>query len=225
MSSSMTQKSRVVVFDLDDTLYKEQDYLKSAYREIALLVGAGPDAAEEVYEQMLRWWQNGDNVFRQLIDVYGLDMTVDELLTIYRSHVPTIRLDEPVKNLLGRLHQYAVLGVITDGRSLSQQRKVETLELLAYMDEQDILVSEETGYEKPSEEPYRHFMTCYPSRTYYYIGDNPSKDFEAPNRLGWTTVCLLNDGRHIHRQDFSLPQQMLPKYKVSQLVEIENIII
>ena len=93
------------------------------------------------------------------------------------------------------------------------------------MDEQDILISEETGFEKPSDEPFRHFMERYPSRTYYYIGDNPAKDFVSPNRLSWTTVCLLDDGRNIHPQDFSLSQQMLPQHRISQLSEIENIII
>jgi len=221
----MTQKSRVVVFDLDDTLYKEQDYLQSAYHEIATLVESRYGAPQGIYDQMLRWWKNGDNVFKLLIDTYNLELTVDDLLTIYRSHVPTIRLDDTIRNLLERLHQYAVLGIITDGRSMTQRHKVETLGLSAYMDEQDILISEETGYEKPSDEPFRWFMEHHPSRTYYYIGDNPAKDFEAPNRLGWTTICLLDDGRDIHCQDFSLPMQMLPQYKVSQLIEIENIII
>ena len=31
----MMPKHKVVVFDLDDTLYKEIDFLKSAYREIS----------------------------------------------------------------------------------------------------------------------------------------------------------------------------------------------
>jgi putative hydrolase of the HAD superfamily len=60
---------------------------------------------------------------------------------------------------------------------------------------------------------------------YYYVGDNTSKDFVAPNRLGWTTICLLDDGRNIHKQDFSLPQDMLPQHKISKIRDIENIII
>ena len=221
----MTQKSRVVVFDLDDTLYKEQGYLQSAYREIAAQVESRYGIPQGIYDQMLRWWQKGENVFRLLIDTYKLELTVDDLLTIYRSHVPAIRLDETVKKLLDRLHRHSVLGIITDGRSLTQWHKVETLGLLAYMDEQNILISEDTGYEKPSEEPFRQFMERYPSHTYFYIGDNPAKDFEAPNRLGWTTVCLMDDGRNIYHQDFSLPLQMLPQYRILQLSEIENIII
>ena len=220
----MTQKSRVVVFDLDDTLYKERDYLLSAYREIA----AGIESRyslEGIFDRMVEWWQEGENVFRRLIGTYRLDETLDDLLDVYRSHVPAIRLDEVTKCQLDRLQQQAVLGLISDGRHVTQRHKVEALGLAAYMDEQDILVSEETGYEKPSEAPYRHFMERYPSCTYYYIGDNPAKDFVAPNHLGWTTVCLLDDGRNIHPQDFSLSQQMLPQHRITQLSEIEKIII
>ena len=232
----MTQQSRVVVFDLDDTLYKEQDYLRSAYREIAariescygnlpLLSRRGQGWSDPPLDRMLRWRQEGENVFQRLIEAYGLDLTVNDLLTIYRSHVPAIRLDEQTKCLLDRLYPHAVLGLITDGRSLTQRHKIDALGLSAYMDEKDILISEETGFEKPSDESFRHFMERYPSRTYYYIGDNPAKDFIAPNRLGWTTVCLLDDGRNIHPQDFSLSQQMLPQHRISQFSEIENIII
>ena len=220
----MTQKSRVVVFDLDDTLYKEQDYLHSAYRDIAAQIESRY-GLEGVFDQMLRWWQEGENVFQHLIDAYGLDMTVDDLLTLYRSHVPAIRFDEETKHLLDYLHRIAVIGLITDGRSLTQRHKIEALGLSAYMDEEDILISEETGYEKPSEVPYRHFMARYPARTYCYIGDNPAKDFVAPDRLGWTSICLLDDGRNIHPQDFRHLTEGQTLCEVTHISEIENIII
>ena len=216
--------SRVVVFDLDDTLYKELDYLQSAYREMAFVVESRYGAEAGVLDRMMRWREAGENVFRRLIDTYGLKQSVGDLLTMYRSHVPAIGLDEATRELLGRLKQHATLGIITDGRSMTQRHKADALGLTAYMDSRDILISEETGYEKPSEEPFRQFMTRYPSCTYYYIGDNPAKDFVAPGRLGWTTVCLLDDGRNIHSQDFCLPPAMLPQYRVSQLAEIEHIV-
>ena len=219
----MTQKSRVVVFDLDDTLYKEQDYLRSAYREIAAMMESHY-GLEGIYDQMLKWWQEGENVFQRLVS-YCPQFTVNDLLTIYRSHIPAIRLDGQTKSLLDRLYPHAVLGLITDGRSLTQRHKIDALGLSAYIDEKDILISEETGFEKPSDEPFRHFMERYPSRTYYYIGDNPAKDFIAPNRLGWTTICLLDDGRNIHPQDFHHLTKGQTPCEVTHISEIENIII
>ena len=226
----MTQKSRVVVFDLDDTLYKEQDYLLSAYREIAAKIESRY-RLEGIFDRMCQWRQDGENVFQRLIaycqpsNVQCSMFNVQCLLDLYRSHIPAIRLDEETKCLLDRLHQYAVLGLITDGRSLTQRHKMEALGLSAYMDEKDILISEETGFEKPSEEPFKHFMECYPSCTYYYIGDNPAKDFVAPGRLGWTSICLLDDGRNIHPQDFHHLAKGQNLCKVTHISEIENIII
>ena len=246
----MTPKSNVVVFDLDDTLYKEVDYLKSAYTEIAKSVEADDDS-DNIVEKMLTWWENGENVFQRLIETYQLDMTVDDLLTKYRTHIPKISLDEETKEVLQRMKDIVVLGIITDGRSNTQHNKIAALGLDGFMDEEDIIVSgdrekdhefhelHEERWEKPSELPFKYFMERYSVNhsanrsvnrkpytvNYYYVGDNTSKDFVAPNRLGWTTICLLDDGRNIHKQDFNLPQDMLPQHKISKIREIENIII
>ena len=239
----MTPKNKIVVFDLDDTLYKEVDFMKSAFMEIAQGIEAD-DTADIIAKKMLKWWKDGNNVFQHLIKTYHLNLTIDSLLSKYRSHFPSLLLDEVTKNLLQMLSEKAVLGLITDGRSNTQHNKIAALGLNAFMNQEDILVSgdrdKENGlnvlkgnnsWEKPSELPFKYFMSRYsinynPSIVnYYYIGDNPSKDFSAPNHLGWATICLLDDGRNIHHQDFSLPQHMLPQYTISRITEIENIII
>ena len=222
-----------MVFDLDDTLYKEVDFLKSAYTEIAsTIIGkicGIPEICGLSYnslrDQMLTWWRDGENVFQRLIETYHLDLTIDQLLSMYRTHIPQISLDSETKSLLQRLSETAVLGLITDGRSITQHNKVTALGLDAFMDADNILISGDTGNEKPSEIPFRHFMQRHITVNYYYVADNPSKDFVAPNRLGWTTIGLLDDGRNIHHQDFSLPQHMLPQHTISQITEIEKIII
>ena len=227
----MTPKNKIVVFDLDDTLYKEEEFLKSAFLEIAhrLPVPLSPDSClptpEEVFIRMMAWWKEGENVFQKLITTYRLQTPISCLLTMYRSHTPSLPLNEATRNLLLRLKEKAVLGLITDGRSATQRHKIAALGLDTLMDDADILISGDTGYEKPSPEPYLRIMERHPSSTYYYVGDNPSKDFVAPNRLGWTTICLLDNGQNIHPQDFSLPQPMLPQHTISQITEIENIII
>lgn len=59
---------------------------------------------------------------------------------------------------------------------------------------------------------------------FYYVGDNTEKDFLAPNDLGWTTVCLLDDGRNIHKQDFVVVDGYLAKYKIKNIVELLKVI-
>ena len=86
------------------------------------------------------------------------------------------------------------------------------------MDISSIIVSEEFGSEKPDERNYLYFSEKL------YVGDNPQKDFLAPNRLGWETICLLDNGENIHCQDFSLPVEYLPHYKIRAFDEILGIL-
>ena len=51
-----------VVFDLDDTLYKEIDFLKSGYRYI--LTKTAITDKQVIYNEMLSKYHNGENVIR-----------------------------------------------------------------------------------------------------------------------------------------------------------------
>lgn len=204
----------VICFDLDDTLYKEIDYLKSAYKEIAESVGH-PEAAD----QMLDWYQAGKNAFKKLIETYNLTVDIADLLKIYREHYPDIHLDEGVKEYLDSLKEYgAKLGLISDGRSLTQRNKIKALGLEGFFDIE--IISEEFGSEKPCLKNFQTVMEMFPERkVFVYVGDNTAKDFIAPNKLGWRTVCLAQDGRNIHKQDMSLSKEYMPQRVITNLEE------
>lgn len=205
----------VVCFDLDDTLYKEIDYLKSAYGEVAEFAGH-----PEAVEQMLEWYQSGENAFNNLIYLYSLDISIADCLKIYREHFPNIKLEEGAKEYLEGLKECdAKLGIISDGRTLTQHNKLKALGMEGFFDIE--IISEEFGSEKPSLANYQAVMDKFPEREIFiYVGDNPSKDFLAPNQLGWRTICLKNDGRNIHGQDMSLPREYLPQRVITNIEEI-----
>lgn len=205
----------VIVFDLDDTLSKEILFLQSAYREIAQRLGL-----PQAYDTMLEAYHNGENAFKKVIGAYGLTCTVDALLNIYRMHVPHIQLTTDARQTLETLQGRATLGIISDGRSLQQRHKIHALGLPAYFEDKNIIISEEFGHQKPDPAAYLHFMDAYPKEEYIYVGDNTKKDFLAPNRLGWDTVCLLDDGTNIHPQDFSLDTPFLPKRCITHLSKL-----
>ena len=54
---------------------------------------------------------------------------------------------------------------------------------------------------------------------FYYIGDNVVKDFIAPNQLGWTTICLLDNGQNIHKQ-IPVEDEMKPQYEIENFDEL-----
>ena len=96
-----------------------------------------------------------------------------------------------------------------------QQKSVE----MRWIDEKDMVISEVFGSEKPALANYEYFMKHYPEcHDFTYVGDNPRKDFIAPNALGWQTVCLKDDGRNIHRQEVDgIEEGMMPKRWIERL--------
>ncbi|AUP77242.1 HAD family hydrolase [Flavivirga eckloniae] len=224
----MTIKSNslIIVFDLDDTLYKEIDFLKSAYKEIATFLSTKIDKSEaSILSEMMGYYVDKKNAFKEVLDRNNIEeITVNSLLQMYRNHVPNIFLKEEVKDLLPFLKKEAYkMGLITDGRSVQQRSKLKALGLLEYFD--DIIISEEFGSEKPNENNFKYFTEKYgEAYSYLYIGDNTKKDFVAPNKLNWQSICLLDDGNNIHKQSFELGKEKWPTYRIKDLIEIKEII-
>jgi len=206
---------KVVVFDLDDTLISEYDYLKSAYEEIANLVDCNNP---KLLNRMLELYNLGSNVFDYIISNYEA-CKLSTLLDIYRNHKPNINLKEGAIRLLKLCKDRGyVLGLISDGRSITQRNKLKATSIEELFDE--IIISEEFGSEKPNEKNYMAFDKYNGQK--YYIADNTKKDFVTPNRLGWTTICLKDDGFNIHKQSFELDKEFLPQYIYTTLNEMEN---
>ena len=146
---------------------------------------------------------------------------------MYRTHRPDIHLEEDVVTTLDALKTSGcTMALITDGRSVQQRNKIAALGLNRWIADEDIVVSEEIGSEKPDEANYRRIMNRHPDADrFFYIGDNPKKDFIAPNRLGWTTICLLDNGENIHPQRFDdTPPQAQPQYKVGMWKDVLKIV-
>lgn len=213
----------VVCFDLDDTLYKERGYLLSGYRAVAEAIcsrGVKQDPAVTVVE-MYASFQAGENVFAALQSKFGV-MDKSEMLDLYRTHKPDIHLAEGAESLLDYLKNNGChLGLITDGREVSQNNKIDALGLRKWFSKDDIIISEAFGSGKPNERNYRYFETRYPGCNYIYVGDNIQKDFVAPNRLGWTTCCIKDSaGQNVRWDTADLSQDHYPKYYVDTLANL-----
>ncbi len=225
---------RAICFDLDDTLYKEIDYLKSAFIEIAeyaavQCTGCSDSVtvlAIKAYNRMFDAYREGLNAFEELNKFLGLSLPISDYLYIYRNHKPKIALSEDVVRTLDELQAWGIrIGLITDGREIQQRNKIEALGLCKWIDEKGMVISEEFGSEKPAMANYAYFMKRYPEcHDFTYVGDNLKKDFIAPNALGWLTVCLKDDGRNIHRQEIDdIEEGMMPKRWIEDLQKLTTI--
>lgn len=209
----------VVLFDLDDTLYPEADFVISGRKAVA-------EAAERCYGydalKALTVMRKAPQAFDALHRVLP-QMSVGEMLDIYRNHMPVLELPEDSRKTISALRRAGIrMGVITDGRPVSQRNKLAALGIAGEMDY--IGISGETGAEKTERAPFVLAEEFFGSgNRFFYVGDNPAKDFLWPNRMGWTTVMLREQvpGRNIHVQtlDAETPEAN-PHIIVDSLCEI-----
>ena len=91
-----------------------------------------------------------------------------------------------------------------------------------------MLISEEVGSEKLLGEAFRLIMDRTGEKgPYVYVGDNPKKDFVAPNRLGWLTVGYKRggNGENISPYDTaSVPEENRPLVEVDNLCELIGLV-
>ena len=209
----------VIVFDLDDTLYNEMEYLRSAYIEIAKSVDAA--SWQRLFARMYSLFRSKKDVFAYVSETYQKDKS--ELLKTYRSHIPTLHLFDGVLETMNQIEaKNGHIGIITDGRKITQRAKLKALGIIDRMSK--IVISEEVGSEKPDEKNYLHIEESFPDCTYLYMADNLRKDFIAPNRLGWKTVGLVDNGLNMHFDghdyfaDTHLPQAFVTSFREFNIV-------
>lgn len=177
-----------VIFDLDDTLYSEKDYVRSGYKAVSDYLGGG-------YEDRL-WcfFEAGKPAIDELLRELGRADEKAAVLKVYRSHKPNIHPYPGVVEMVEALKAKGIkVGIITDGRPEGQRNKLDALGL----DVDDAIITDELGgtqFRKPCDIAFRILLTRWrlnPADV-VYVGDNPAKDFQAPQQLGMRSFWLRN---------------------------------
>lgn len=191
-----------VIFDLDDTLYNEKDYVKSGFKTISDYLGGGYE------EQLWSYFETGKPAIDELAIFLRREPEKNILLQLYRSHKPVIHLYNGVEELLSELRYKGYkIGIITDGRPEGQKNKIEALGLKKYVD--DIIITDELGgtqFRKPNDISFRIMQNRWriPFEQMVYVGDNPIKDFQAPNQLGLKSIFFMNsNGLYAKQNNYS----------------------
>jgi putative hydrolase of the HAD superfamily len=187
-------KWQAVIFDMDDTLYAERDYVLSGFRAVALWGQAhlgipfeqGNKELLELFEQGIR-----GTTFNQWLSQHQLpDSHLSECIKTYREHIPILQPFPWVIELLATLRNHTKLGLISDGYTDVQKRKFAALGLHPYFDA--VVFSDELGREawKPSSKPFQTItqQLNVSAHQSVYIGDNPLKDFLGARKIGMFTI-------------------------------------
>lgn len=178
-----------VIFDLDDTLYPEKEYVRSGYKKIAEALGR-PEIADRMWEV----FERGGKAIDEVLKSEDLLWFREDALRIYRYQQPDIRLYKGVYDMLSSIRAMGKkIGIITDGRPEGQRAKLDALEIEA----EYIIVTDELGgteFRKPSTKAFclMQKVLKIPFSRMVYVGDNPQKDFIAPKKLGMKSIWVRN---------------------------------
>ena len=191
-----------VIFDLDDTLYSEKEYIKSGYKAVSNYLGGGHE------NDLWQYFNEGKPAIDELLKVLGREKEKVTALKVYRNHKPKIHLYDGVKNLLDNLQKKGIhTGIITDGRAEGQHNKLLALGLDKLVE--DIIVTDELGgiqFRKPCDIAFRIMINRWrldPSNI-VYIGDNINKDFQAPQQLGMKCLYCKNKKGLYYDDEYAL---------------------
>lgn len=180
-----------VIFDLDDTLYSEKDYVKSGYKVVARLLGD-----EALADRLWIYFENGKPAIDKVLNELGCIGRKEECMEAYREQMPEIKLYDGVVELILELKSKGIkVGIIKDGRVTGQKRKLQALGLDKLID--DIIITDELGgtqFRKPCDIAFRIIQRRWelPFEQMVYVGDNAEKDFQAPKQLGMRSIFLRN---------------------------------
>ena len=198
------QPIKGVIFDLDDTLYSEKQYVKSGYKAVAKFLG-NEFLAEELWE----YFEKGYRPIDEILKKNEWMEKKQQCLKVYREHIPEIYLYDGVLDSLQMLREKGIkIGIITDGRVSGQKNKIKALGLNELMD--DIIITDELGgvqFRKPCDIAFRIMQKRWgiPFEQIMYIGDNLEKDFQAPRQLGMRWKYINNgDGLYSNGSDTTI---------------------
>jgi len=197
------QVINTIIFDLDDTLYKELDFVYGAFKEVCTYLSNKYNKDEkQLYKDILNTLEEHGRgkIFNIICEKYNMKADIKELVKIYREAKPKISLYEDAKYILTYLKAKNV-GIITDGKASVQWNKIKLLGLEKMVDK--IIVTDDFGLDfwKPHEFAYREMLKYFncTSEQCIYVGDNPHKDFIGARKVGMHTVRIIREvGDHMN---------------------------
>ncbi|NOU66732.1 HAD-IA family hydrolase [Paenibacillus sp. LMG 31461] len=214
---------KVLVFDLDDTLYEELTYVRSGFLAVADFVEQQLGInSKEAFDLMWKALGQGrGHIFDEMLRHFNgySKKHVHQCVQAYRTHTPEITLDPAAERCLERFKDYPVY-IVTDGNKMVQHNKLRALCL--YERIQFCFVTHRYGIKHAKPSPY-----CFEKIAKWeevkpeeivYIGDNPAKDFIGIKALGFRTVRIMQ-GNH---KDVEKEEKYEAHVRISSLDELTS---
>jgi HAD superfamily hydrolase (TIGR01549 family) len=152
-----------LIFDLDDTVYEELDYLKKAYKHITKLIiesESNHNLSERIiYSFLLSTFRNEGRIglFQKTVAKFNLNnFSIDNFKQCLRA-VSTIdneiKINKPIYNFIIKFNTTKDLFILTNGNVTQQQNKIRSLNI-PFKEKIRIYYSSSLGREFEKPNPY-----------------------------------------------------------------------
>jgi len=195
------KKYQAIVFDLDDTLFPESEYVLSGLLVASIWAEEHLGIPrEKTFSEMREMFYHGDrsHIFDEWLALHNSHTpeNIAALIRAYREHDPKIEPFPEVPSLLEMLKQNYKLALLSDGYSNVQKKKLASLNLASHFDV--IVFSDEWGRNawKPNPTTFRMLLEKLNVKgsDAVYIADNPLKDFVGARAAGMDTIRFRFSG-------------------------------
>lgn len=205
------------VFDVDDTIYDQQQPFRNAVHRIIPLV-----TDNDMHDLYIRFRFHSDETFckvakgewtltymrnlRIMESLKDLDYpqiteaTALEFQKIYEEELDNIVMHDAVFETLNFLKaQNIPISIITNGPTDHQYKKVIQLNLLNWVKEDNVIISQATGFQKPDREIFQLAEKEFnlTAENTLYVGDSFENDVVGAKSAGWKSLWFNHRNRQI----------------------------
>lgn len=187
-------KIKSILFDLDNTLYEENDYLVAVFDEFFKL--------KNIKHNIVPFLSNGfrlnsSDIFGDILKKLNIYSSTSqlELFHIYKNLNTNLNLYDSAYILIDNLKKKNIkLGIITNGVAQAQQCKIKCLKIANMFDV--IIYARKWGksYEKPNKKPFDEALKIlnFDKSEVLFVGDNPLTDILGAENAGIKSIRFIN---------------------------------
>lgn len=201
---------KAVLFDFDDTIGNRNEYAYLFYEwflsENIKGFNDDPILKEAVLQDIMTWDQhsyvNKKFILEKLYEVYKYDLRDIDISDIYEDNVHRfVKLSDEVKEVLNTIKSKYRLGMITNGTSHGQRKKIsQDLDLSMF---ETIIISGDYGYNKPDIRLFEKAISDLNLKPeeIAFVGDSFSRDINGSYRAGMKPIWIWPEDGRIQKSD------------------------
>ena len=235
----MANKTPILVFDLDDTLYSKQQVFLTALKKCYPAFTTDIDVykvyqekSEIAFESFTKGHitleENHFSRVESTLSSLGLDSSKESVVRFketYQYVMDHIELDKEWYLFFDKVTSHSTLVLLTNGPTSHQSKKITSLGLEKWFDLSRIFISEATGVPKPQPAAFKNVEQLFPdvnTHDFWMIGDDLVNDIEAAKKRNWNTIYFKfgEEKSNVSPKPLHSPKELLSKLEKEALISL-----